>query len=97
MLALFDSRSEFNTIHLIFVKEQGFFIRPIDIKTQKIDNTMLNTYEIVFVAFLVTDQVNQVRFFEKTFLITNISLEIVFGMLFLILNSANINLLEQNL
>ena len=37
---------------------------------------------MIVAAFLVTDKTNQVRFFEKIFLVANISPEVVFGMLF---------------
>ena len=55
---------------------------------------MLNTYGILVAAFLVTDKANQVRFFEKTFLVANISPEVVFGMLFLTLSGINIDFLD---
>ena len=62
--------------------------------SQKIDSITLNSYEIVVIAFLVTDKAIGIRYFEKTFLIPNFSLEIVLGMLFLILSSVNINFLD---
>lgn len=83
MLILFNSKSEISAIHQIFTKELDFFICPIDIKTQKIDKIMLNIYKIGFTAFLVIDQINCVRFFEKTFLVINVGLEIVFKYFFL--------------
>ena len=49
---------------------------------------------MVVANFSVTDKANWVRFFEKTFLVTNISLKVVFGMLFLTLSSANIDFLD---
>ena len=49
---------------------------------------------MVVAVFLITDKANQVRFFEKTFPIANISLEVVFGILFLTLSSANIDSLN---
>ena len=51
---------------------------------------MLDTYGMVFAVFSVKNKVNQVRFFEETFLVANVSLEVVFGMLFLTLSGANI-------
>ena len=55
---------------------------------------MQNIYEMVVEAFLMTDKANRVKFFEKTFLIANVSLEVVFGILFLILNGADIDFLD---
>ena len=53
-----------------------------------------NTKTVVVIAFSVIDKANQVRFFEKTFLVANISPEIVFGMLFFILSSADVDFLD---
>ena len=58
---------------------------------------MLDTYGIVVIAFFVTNKTNRVRFFKETFLVANISLEVVLGLLFLTLNSADIDLLRREL
>ena len=50
---------------------------------------------MVVAAFLLMDKANQVRFFEATFLVANVSLEIVLGMLFLNLSGADVNFLDQ--
>ena len=44
---------------------------------------------MVVIAFLVTDKTNQVRFFEEIFLVANVSLGVVFKMLFLTLSDAD--------
>lgn len=97
MLMLFDSKSKVNTLYSIFTKKLGLSIQPTDVETQKIDGTTPNIYKIIVAAFLVTDKANEIRFFHETFLIANISLEIVFRMLFLTLNSINIDFLNQKL
>ena len=97
MLALFNLGSEVNTIYPIFTRELRLSIRPTDIEAQKFDSTMLDTFEIVVAAFSMTDKVNWVRFFEKTFLVANISREIVLGMFFLTLSGADIDFLGQEL
>ena len=43
------------------------------------------------------NKVNRVKFFKKTFLVANVSPEVVFRMLFLILNKANIDFLVRKL
>ena len=91
---LFDSDSKINTIYLIIAKELDIPIRSIDVRVWIINGTMLNTYGMVVVAFSVIDKANQIRFFEKTFLMTNISLKVVFKMLFLIISNANIDFLR---
>ena len=89
--ALINSRSEVNIIHLSFAKQLGLLIRPIDVGVQKIDGTMLDTHRMVVAAFSVVDKANQVRFLKETFLVANVSLEVVFGMLFFTLSNANVN------
>ena len=90
-------KNEVNTIYPSFAKQLGFSIRLIDVEVQKIDRTILDIYKIVVVAFSVVDKANQVGFFEKTFLVANISLEVVFGMFFLTLSSADIDFSDQEL
>ena len=63
----------------------------------KIDGTTLKTYGMVVVAFLVEDKVNRVGFFEKTFLVANVSLEVVLGMSFLTLSGADVDFLGREL
>lgn len=67
---------------------------PTVLRTQKIDGTILNTYKIVVIAFLVTDKANQVRFFEKKFLMANVSLEVVLKIFFLTLSGINMDSLD---
>ena len=50
---------------------------------------MLDTHEMVVTAFSVLDKANRVKFFEKIFLIANISPKVVFGKLFLTLTDAD--------
>lgn len=54
-------------------------------------------FDIVIIAFLVNNKDKMIRFFEKTFLLANISLDIVLGMLFFTFNNANIMFLERQL
>ena len=95
--ALIKSESEVNTIHLIFVKEQGFSIRSIEMKTQKIDGTILDTYGMVVAAFLMMDKANRVKFFKEIFMVANVSLEVAFKMPFFILSGANVDFLSREL
>ena len=89
--ALIDSGSEVNIVYLSFVKQLGLSIKPTDVRAQKIDGTILDTHEMVVAAFSVVDKANRVRFFEETFLVANISPEIVLGMLFFTLSNADVD------
>ena len=95
--ALIDSRSEVNTIHPIFGKQLGFSIRPTDVGAQKINGTTLDTYGIVVTAFSVEDNANRVIFFKETFLVANISPEVVLGIPFLTLSGADVDFSGQKL
>ena len=72
---LFDSKSEVNVIHPTFAKELGLSIRQANVRVQKINGIILDIYKMVIAVFLMSDKANQVKFFEKTFLMTNISLK----------------------
>ena len=65
MQALIDSGSEINAIHLSFAKQLGPPIWPIDVGAQKIDNTTLNTYEMVVAAFLVVEKAKSSKILWK--------------------------------
>ena len=97
ILAFFDSGSEVNAVHLAFAKELGLSIRPTDVGVQKIDDTTLKTYGMVVIAFLVEDKARQIRFFEKTFLVADVSPEVVLGMPFLTFSGADVDFLGREL
>ena len=84
-------------MHPSFAKQLGLLIQPTYVGAQKIDGTALDTYGIVVTAFTVVDKANRVRFFEKTFLVANISPDVVLRMPFLTLNSANVDFSGQEL
>ena len=94
---LLNSDSEVNAIHLAFAKELSLPIRLTDVRAQKIVGITLETYGMVIVAFLVENKANRVRFFKETFLVANISPEIVFEMSFLTLSGADIDFLRSEL
>ena len=94
---MIDLGSKVNAIHPSFAKQVGLSIRPTDIGAQNIDGTTLDIYGMVVAAFSVMDKANRVRFFEKTFLMANVSPEIVLGMLFLTLSNVDIDFSGQKL
>lgn len=73
-----------------FAAELNLITRPTDIKVQKIDDFVLKTYDIVIVEFLISDKLHKIRFFEKTFLLFEISIKIVLRMFFLTLSNVDI-------
>lgn len=74
-----------------FANKLGFKTWVTDIRTQKIDSFKLDTFEIVIVFFQVKDKEKRSRFFDKTFLLADISINIALKMLFLTLSNIEIN------
>ena len=72
-------------------------MQTTNVGAQKIDGTTLETYGMVVVAFSVTNQADRVRFFEETFLVANVSPDVVFGMPFLTLSGADIDFPKREL
>ena len=95
--ALLDSGSEVNAMHPAFAERLGLVVRTTNVGAQKIDGTTFETYEMVVAAFSMTDQANRVRFFEETFLIANVSLDVVLEMPFLILSNADVDFPKREL
>lgn len=91
MSTLLNLGSKVNVIHPIFTKELGLLIRPMDVGSQKIDRITLDTYRMVVVAFLVTNKAIQVKPFETTFLVANVSSEVVFRILFFIMSGVDVD------
>ena len=96
-MVLLDLGSEVNAMYPVFAKRLSLVVRATNVGAQKIDGTTLETYRIVVAAFSVTDQADRVRLFEETFLVANISPDMVFGMFFLTLSSVDIDFPKKEL
>ena len=72
-------------------------VQTTNIGAQKINGTTFETYWMMVAAFSVADQADRVRFFEETFLVANVSPDMVFRMLFFTLSGADINFLKREL
>ena len=75
----------------------GLKIRKTNVKAQKIDSTILEIYEMVVSTFFVLDKDRRKRFFEKSFLFTDVQTDIVLKMLFSTINNANFDFQARNL
>ena len=84
-------------MHLAFVEKLGLVVQTTNVGAQKIDGTTLETYRMVVLVFSVTDEANRIWFFEQTFLVTTVSLDVVLGMSFLTLSGADINFPKKEL
>ena len=81
----------------VFAHQLSLTIWKTNIKTQKINGTTLETYEIVVSTFSILDKDGRERFFEESFLLANVKPEIVLGILFLTMSNADIDFQARNL
>lgn len=84
-------------MQLSFMKKLHFYICQIDIVTQKTDGNRFEIFHIIIAVFLVNNKDKNSCFFKKTFLLANISIDIVFGMSIPIFNNVEINFTDWEL
>ena len=63
---------------------------PTTIEAQKIDDFFIKIFGIIIASFKVLDKLGRACIFQKTFLLANIIVKVVFTILILIFNNANI-------
>ena len=97
MSALLDLGSKVNVIHPVFAERLNLMVQTTNLSVQKINGIIFETYRMVVVTFSVIDQADRVKFFEKTFLVANVSPDMIFGMPFLILSSADVDFPKKEL
>lgn len=61
------------------------------------ENSRLETFSMVIASFLVDAKNKKLRFFEETFLLANISIEVTLEMFFFTLSNIEINFINQEL
>ncbi len=94
MKALINFGSEVNVITPAYATKLGFTDRKSSIRVQKIDGSLLETYDMVSTTFSLQDSLGRVRFFEKTFLLTGTSMEVILRIAFLSLSNADVKFAE---
>ena len=90
VLALFDSEGKVNAMTPAYAVHLGLKVRVTDVNAQKIDRFSLATYGMVIAAFQVVYKLGRSWFFQETFLVADISMEVVLGVLFFTLSNADI-------
>ena len=65
-------------------------VRFTNVEAQKINGSNLKTFGMVLASFQVEDTLRTTRFFQETFLLTDLNIKVVLGMPFLTLSNANI-------
>ena len=84
-------------MHPVYATKLGLRTRKIDVGIQKIDGSHLDTFGMVIADCSVKDKLGRVRFFWETYLLANIGLEVVLGMLFFTLSKVDVRFAEQEL
>lgn len=94
---LISSDNKVNAMQPSFVSQIGFHIWKTDIGMQKIDNSRLKNFGMVYIFFSVNDKNKKSWFLEETLLLIDISINIALEMLFLTLSNIEINFINQDL
>lgn len=95
--ALINSGREVNAMQPSFARKFGVRIRKTDISAQKVDGSRLQTFGIVIASFLMKNKDRKSRFFDKTFLLVDISMDVTFEIFFFILSNVDVNFTDQKL
>ena len=95
--ALIDSGSETNVMASAYAKKLGLQIQKIDIGTQKINGSTLETYDMVIAGFQVQDKFRKTRFFQETLLAADTSVEVVLEISFLTFSKVKVDFAEREL
>ena len=80
--ALIDSGSKVNAMTSAYISKLSFQAYHTNVKAQKIDGSFFQTFKMVLASFQVEDKLRRHQFFQETFLLADISVEIVLSMLF---------------
>ena len=95
--ALIDSSSEVNAISPAYILKLGLKVHHTNVRAQKIDSSSLETFGMVLASFQVENKLGRIWFFQETFLLADISAEVVLGMPFLTLSNADVQFVEKEL
>ena len=87
---MLNSVSEVNAMTLAYATYLGLKVRITNVGVQKIDRFSLAIYGIVIAAFQVVNKLGRSRFFQETFLLANISMEVTLSTPFLTLSNADV-------
>ena len=82
---------------LVYTAPLGLKVQKNNVSAQKIDNSSLKANDMVIATFHVIDELGYSCFFGKIFWLAEISMEVVFGIFFLILNNTNIQFAKKEL
>lgn len=64
-------------MNLNFIQKLSFKIQKTSVEAQKIDGSALKTFGIIIAGFQIKNKVDKLKYFQKTFLMVNIIVEVV--------------------
>ena len=73
-----------------YIAKLGLKVWPSNVGAQKINSLLLRTLGMVIANFSIKNKLGRARFFQKSFLQANTSMEIILEILFLIFSNADI-------
>lgn len=88
--ALINFGSEVNAMIPIYVAKLCLKICYTNVGAWKIHNFTFKMFEIVLASFQIENKLGKTRFFQKSFLLTDISVQMVLEIFFLTFSNANI-------
>lgn len=97
MRAPINSGSKVNVMTSAYTLKLDLRVCQTNVGAQKINDSTLKTFEIVLASFQVEDKLGRARFFQETFLLVDISVEVILGMPFLTFSNADIQFLKKEL
>lgn len=81
----------------ITLKSWASRFRKLNVKVQKIDDSALQTFEIVIIDFQIEDKIGKLWYFQEIFLVANTKVEIILSMPFLKFNNTSMSFKEKTL
>lgn len=75
----------------------GLKVRYTDIGAQKIDGSIFKTFQMVLASSQIENKLGRAWFVQETFLLADISAEVVLEMLYLTFSNADILFLKREL
>ena len=94
---LIDLASEINTMTPAYASKLDLHVHQTNVGVQQIDGSTLQIFGMGLANFQVEDKLGRARFIQETFLLADISTEMVLGLLFLTLSNVKDQFVEKEL
>lgn len=75
---------------LVYTTNLYLKIRSTNIGAQKIDGFIFQLFGMALISFKVKNKLDQSQFFQETFLVVDIDVEVILGIFFLTFSNVNI-------